>query len=91
MHTLLLTLTGLILLSAFVFVAAALSKGKDSRKGDAAFLFICLWLIVSIVDFCVGVFMAGYSAVSELGVHLIIFGVPAAVAWYLARKFKSRG
>ena len=34
---------------------------------------------MSIVDFCVGVFGAGYPARVEFPIHALIFGVPAGV------------
>ena len=90
MHTLRITLIGLILLSLFVFVAVQINQQKDRPPVDGAHLFIWVWLVVSIANFCVGVFIAGYSVLTELGVHLVVFGVPAGVAWFLSRKFRSK-
>lgn len=90
MHTLRITLIGLILLSLFVFVAAQINQRKNRPPVDGANLFLWLWLVVSIANFCVGVFIAGYSVLTELGVHLVVFGLPAAVAWFMSRKFCSK-
>jgi hypothetical protein len=90
MHTLRITLIGLILLSLFVFIAAQINQGKNRPPVDGAYLFIWVWLVVSIANFCVGIFIAGYSVLTELGVHVIVFGVPAGVASFLSRKFRSK-
>jgi hypothetical protein len=89
MHTLRLTVIGLLLLSVFVFVAAQINERKG-RAVDGAKPFIWVWLAVAAVNFYVGVFVAGYSVLTELLVHLIVFGVPAGTAWYLSHRFRSQ-
>ena len=90
MHTLTVTSIGIVLLSAFIFVASSINKRKNKRAIDGAWIFIWFWLAVSIVNFCVGVFVADYPVATELGVHIVVFGLPAGVAWYLSRKFRSK-
>jgi uncharacterized membrane protein YwaF len=90
MHTLRITLMGLILLSVFVFVAAQINQRKNRPAVDGAYLFIWVWLAASIVNFSIGVFVAGYSVLTELAVHLVVFGVPAGVAWFLSSRFRSK-
>jgi membrane associated rhomboid family serine protease len=85
-HTLTVTLSGLVLLFVFLFIANSINKRKNKRVVDGSHIFIWFWLLVSIINFYVGVFVANYSFATEVGVHLIIFGVPAAVAWYLSRR-----
>jgi len=89
MHTVRLTLIGLILLSVFVFVAAQINQRKSQTTVNGARLFILVWLVVSTLNFCVGVFVANYSATTELAVHLVVFGLPAGVAWYLSRRRRA--
>jgi FtsH-binding integral membrane protein len=89
MHTLRITLIGLILLSLFIFVAAQIKQRKNRPAVDGAYLFIWVWLVVSIANFFVGVFIAQYSVLTELAVHVIVFGVPAGVAWFMSRKFRK--
>jgi len=81
MRTVIVIVIGLILSLAFVLGANFINKGKST----GAYLFMGLWLIFCIVDYCIGVFKAGYSPLDELGIHLIIFAVPAAAAYFLAR------
>jgi hypothetical protein len=90
MHMLTVTLIGLLLVLAFVLVARSINKRKNRQAVDGARIFIWFWLAVSMVDFCVGVFVANYPVATEIGVHIVVFGLPAGVAWYLSRKFRSK-
>jgi hypothetical protein len=89
MHTLRLTLIGLILLSVFVFVTAQINQRNNRRAVNGAWIFIWAWLVVSTLNFFVGVLVAGYSVVTEVAVHVVVFGLPAGVAWYLSRKRRA--
>ncbi|MCI0391733.1 MAG: hypothetical protein MOB07_23565 [Acidobacteria bacterium] len=86
MRTLIVITIGLILSVIFVFGASFINKSRGEQFINGAYVFIGLWLIICIVDFYFGV-KAGYSALEELGIHLVVFGVPAAVAFLLSRKF----
>jgi hypothetical protein len=88
MRTLLMTATGVVLALVFDLVVAALRKRGIGRSTDGGRLFICIWLAVAIVDFWFGV-EAGNTVSLELGVHLLIFAVPAALAWYLSRRRRA--
>jgi len=90
MHTLMLTSGGLILLFAFILVANSINKRKSAPTVNGPRIFIWFWLAVSIINFCVGVFVAGYSVVSEIIVHIVVFGLPAGVAWFLSRRFGAK-
>ena len=89
MHTLRLTLIGLILLSVFVFVAAQINRRSNRRGVDRARIFIWVWLVVAAINFCLGVFVANYSVATELAVHVVVFGLPAGVGWYLSRRWRA--
>ncbi len=86
MRTLALTSLGLVLLLAFVAISATLKKRQGRPAFNAPRAFIFLWLGVSAAHFYIGVFREGYPIGMELAIHAIIFGVPAGVAWYLARR-----
>lgn len=90
MHTLILTSSGLVLLLAFVLVANSINKRKSAHAVNGARLFIWFWLVISIINFSIGVFAAGYSVISEVIVHVLVFGLPAGIAWYLSRKFITK-
>jgi hypothetical protein len=85
MRTLLMIVVGVALAVAFDAVAVLLNRRGGARAFDGARLFILTWLGVVVVDFGFGV-AAGYGLQFELGVHALIFVVPAAAAWYLARR-----
>ena len=89
MHTLRLIVIGLVLLSVFVFVAVQINQRRD-KTVDGAKLFIWVWLAVSAINFFVGVLVAGYSIATEILVHIVVFGLPGGVAWYLSRRFRSK-
>jgi hypothetical protein len=85
MRTLLMVAIGVVLALVFDAVIAAMHKRGIRRNADGAEPFIWIWLGVASVDFWVGV-DAGNAVSLELGVHLLVFAVPAALAWYLARR-----
>lgn len=87
MHTLTLTVLGFVLLFVFVFIANSIKRRKGKPAAGGARLFIWFWLVVSLIDFYVGVFVANHPVMMEVGVHIIIFGLPAGLAWYLSRRF----
>jgi hypothetical protein len=89
MRTLLMIATGVVLALAFDRVGAALVKRRGGRGAEGTGLFIWIWLVVASVDFWIGV-EAGNGVGLELGVHLLIFIVPAALAWYLSRRYRAR-
>jgi hypothetical protein len=80
MRTLISVTAGLVL--SFVMVFASKALGRGTVAGAIAFL--ALWLIFCVVDFMNGV-KAGYSALDELGIHILLFTVPAVGAWLAAR------
>jgi hypothetical protein len=88
MRTLLMTVIGVAFAVAFDIVVAALHQRGKSRGNDGALLFIWIWLAITIVDFWVGV-EEGHAVSLELGVHALIFIVPAAAAWYLSRRRRA--
>ncbi len=80
MHILTLVVVGLGALAAFYFGAALFARKRQT--GAAAFVWV--WLAASIVNAFVGVARAGIPVINEIGAFIPIFGVPAALAWYLA-------
>jgi uncharacterized membrane protein len=80
MRTLIAVIIGLVLSFGFVFASHFLGRSKLV----GAFLFVGLWLVFCVVDYLNGV-KAGYSAMDELGIHALIFIVPALSAWLAAR------
>jgi hypothetical protein len=86
MRTLALTSLGVLLLFAFVAIAATINRRSGPPAFNAPRAFIFLWLGVSAAHFYIGVVREGYPVTVELAIHAIIFGVPALLAWYLSRR-----
>jgi apolipoprotein N-acyltransferase len=89
MRTLLMVAIGVVLAFVFDGIIARLRKRDVSRGAGGAELFLWVWVAVVSVDFWVGV-EAGNGVMLELGVHLLIFALPSALAWYLARRRRGR-
>jgi hypothetical protein len=83
MHIAMVTVGGLVALAVFYFGATLMGQ---SRASGAA-LFIWVWLVASILNGAVGVFGAGIPVINEVGAFIPIFGIPAAIAWYLAYRY----
>ena len=80
MHSVVVTLGGLITLA--IFYLGARMAGWAPATG--AFVFIWAWLAAAILNGAVGVLKAGIPLMNEAGAFVLIFGIPAAAAWYLA-------
>ena len=78
-HVIMLTLIGLIFLAGFWFGARLF--GRTPAQG--ARLFIWAWLGASLLNAVVGVVKVGVPVINEIGALIPIFGIPAALAWYL--------
>ena len=76
MHTVIITLVGIGLFVLFHLFAP---------KTKALKWFLVTWLVISVLHLIAGVFR-GYSLKSELWIHLIVFGVPAAAAILMKKK-----
>jgi len=88
MHTLRMTIVGLLLLGVFV-LGARLWNRSQGRRADGAWAFIWIWLVLALANLLVGVFAAGIPLLTEILVLIVVFGVPAAAAWYLSQRFRS--
>jgi len=82
MRTLLAIVIGLVLVAAVGGLAGR--RGPESRP-RALTVFVAIWFVLCGVGTVLGV-RAGYSFLHELLIHLLIFLVPAAAAFLLARR-----
>jgi len=86
MHVAMLVVFGLIALAVFYF-----GSRLFQRSGQAgAAVFIWVWLAAALLNGAVGVLQAGIPVLNEIGAFIPIFGVPAAVAWYLSRRHRAQ-
>ena len=84
MHIVMVTAIGLLLLGAFVLGGYQLNKTTGVANG--AYYFIWFWLAAAIVNGIFGTMRAGIPVINEIGAFIPIFGIPAAVAFYLLRR-----
>ena len=84
MHILMVTAIGLLLLGAFVLGGYQLNKTSGIANG--ALYFIWFWLAASIMNGIFGTMRAGIPVLNEIGAFIPIFGIPAAVAFYILRR-----
>jgi hypothetical protein len=78
MRTAIVILIGLATLAAFALLGPVVNA-HVSRTG-AAWVFLAAWFIFCIIDWYVGVYHAGYSAMEELRIHALVFAIPAVAA-----------
>lgn len=82
MHTLLITAAGLALLGLIL--------GLARDRAGAARRFIPIWTIICVLHLGYGVGVHHYSLVSELAVHVVVFGAPAGLAFWFIRSARPR-
>jgi hypothetical protein len=85
MHTVLVILAGFALLGLCLLLAPASGGVGRVRRAKAALVFIPLWLVGAAINLWVGVSQAGYPVAEELPIFLVVFAIPAAVAFVLWR------
>lgn len=83
MHLLIAIVAGLVALALFYFGARMFGRSG----ADGAFVFIWVWLAASLLNGAVGVLRAGIPVINEIGAFILIFGIPAAAAWFLAYQY----
>jgi len=71
-----------------VFILAAKLLGRSAA--DGARIFILPWLAASVINMLIGVYWASVPLNTEIPVRAVVFGVPAAIAWYLSRWLRNR-
>jgi hypothetical protein len=81
MHVLMFVLIGIALLAVMHY-----GPRLAGLTFDGAWYFIWIWLAVSILNGLYGHFGAGIPIINEIGAFIPIFGIPAALAWYLMRR-----
>ena len=84
MHMLMITTAGLVLLAVLVGIGHL--RGDAAGRANAARAFIPVWFVLALINVTIGVVSAGYTVLQEAPVFVVTFGVPAALAWWLARR-----
>ncbi|WP_454831059.1 hypothetical protein [Pseudoxanthomonas wuyuanensis] len=83
MRTLVIILIGLAIVSAAMWLA------KPARRPQVAWVFAGVWLLATLLNLRTGL-SHGYTLQEELPVHLLLFGAPVLVGWWLAWKTRRR-
>ncbi len=89
MHTVMVIGIGLVLLAVFIQIGRQFGGGNAAAAAKAAAWFIPFWLAAAAFNTSIGV-RHGYTVTEELPIALVVFGVPAAIALVIWRRF-SRG
>ena len=81
--------TAIIIVIGFALLGVCLGAGYFAggapRLKTAALVFIGLWFVAAAANLAIGVTRAGYGFMEELPIFLLIFSVPAAVAFVVQR------
>lgn len=85
MHTIMVIGGGLLLLALFALLGKRFGGG-NAEAATAALWFLPVWLVAAGINLSVGM-RHGYSFAEELPIGFVVFGVPAAVALLIWRKF----
>jgi len=88
MHTVKVIAGGFVLLALCLLIGRLV--GRPALAAGVAKLFIPLWLVAAGVNMWIGVSKAGYTIADEAPIFLIVFAIPAAVAFLVLWKL-SRG
>jgi hypothetical protein len=89
MHTLAVTVAGLVLLGMFLLLARYWSPHRGVLA-VAAKAFIPVWLALTLLNLWIGVSYAGYTILQELPIMVITFGIPAAAAYAVMMRTSGR-
>ena len=81
MHTAMIVGGGFLTL--VLMIAAGKLMGWPTPRSATAFLPV--WLVATLANMWVGVTQAGYTVQQEAPIALLVFAVPALIAWLVAQ------
>jgi hypothetical protein len=87
MRTVLLLISGLLLMASLLIVGKLFSEHFPHAPTWALALGLALWLVATGANLWIGVSKAGYSVAEELPILLLLFVVPAAAAVLVRWRF----
>jgi hypothetical protein len=82
-RTVLFLTAGILLMGGLLILGRLFSNYFPGAGRAAALVFVVVWFVLAGVNMWVGVQKAGYSVAAEAPIFLLIFGVPAALAWLI--------
>lgn len=86
MQALIMIGSGIGLLAIMVVGARFCRIGNDGHMAETARLFVPIWLVIAGINMGIGVFSGAAPLLSEAVVLMVVFGVPAALAVWVARR-----
>ena len=89
MRTIIIIAGGFALLFILIAATRGLTHGNRNAMAKAALAFLPIWFAAAAYNMWIGVSHAGYSVAEELPILVVIFGLPAAAAVFLWRKFST--
>jgi hypothetical protein len=90
-HTVKVIAGGFALLALCLLVGRLIGgPGPASGLANGARVFIPLWLVAAGINMWLGVSKAGYTVAEEAPIFLLVFAVPAVVAFLLVWTFSQR-
>lgn len=87
MRTVTILVAGLLIFAGLFLHSRLFVQHYPLAATWAAWGFVVIWLLATVFNLWVGVSHAGYSALEELPILLLLFGVPAATALLVRWKF----
>ena len=80
MRTSLFLLAGLLLLVATTVLTRLFASNYQNAPNVALVIYLLAWLALAAFNMWTGVTRAGYGAMEELPIFLLLFGIPAIAA-----------
>jgi len=80
MRTSLFLLAGLLLLGATFVLTRLFASNYQNAPTVALVIYLLVWLALTAFNMWTGVTRAGYGAMEELPIFLLLFGIPAIAA-----------
>ncbi|MDF2116541.1 hypothetical protein PY365_13225 [Roseiarcaceae bacterium H3SJ34-1] len=87
MHTIYVLAAGFCLLAACLLASYFAGGQTQAALPTGALCFIPLWLAGAALNMWHGVTRAGYSVADETPIFLLVFAIPAAVAFFIRWKY----
>lgn len=87
MRTAIIILSGVAIWAVSIGLARRFGKPGGTAVEDATLAFITIWFLAAATNMWAGVAKAGYTFREELPVFAAIFGIPAATAFLVRRRF----
>lgn len=87
MRTAIIILGGIVSWAVCIGLARRFGKPGGAAVEDTTLAFITVWFLATATSLWASVAKAGYTLREELPIAALIFGVPAAIAFLVRRRF----